>query len=238
MKSSKSKQIFAGVFAVGLALCLGVYLMVFNKYNEETDKLKKSNAALQQQANDLKVHYDNMDAYQADIKSMTEGIAEMTEDYQSDATEEDFLMTAVAMQSASIINYEKINIEAEEAILTIPQETVAAAKVEGLEEQIDFMERKASFGNLTDYTNLKTCIEIIYSSPYRVGIDAIAYKKDSDSDNFINGTIDISYYSLLGMNKPYKYPAMGEYLEGDLGMDLFGKLVLEEKEGPGGATND
>ena len=224
MKKVKSKQIFMGVLVASIALCMLVYLLVFNKYNSETDALKTSNAALQAQADEMKQYYDNLATYRSGIAQMTKGVNDMTLDYASEANEEDFIMTAVAMQNAAVINYDKVNIDVEEVIHTIPVETVKGSGIEGLEEPIEFLERKASYSNTTDYANLKNCVKVIYDNGYRVGIDNISYKRESEENNFIKGTIDITYFTLKGMNKGYEYPEMDDYLSGVV--DLFNKMVV------------
>lgn len=229
MKKVTSKQIFSGVLVAGIALCLLVYLMVFTKYNDQKAALEKSNKDLQEQVDELKGYYDDMQFHQTQIASMKDAITILTYDYSSEANEEDFIMTAVAMQQNAIINYEKINIDTEEVIHTIPQETVTGAKMEELENQIEFFERKASYANTTDYANLKKCIEEVYKSNQKVGVDAISYKRESESNNFIKGTIDITYYTIQGMGDNYEPPKMDSYLKGGI-TDMFGKLVTDEDE--------
>ena len=220
MKNITSKQVFMVVLLIGIVACLLVYLLVFTDYNDRTDILKTSNAQLRTEVEDMKQYYDNMEVYLADITRMVEAVSEMTKDYPGDAREEDVVMMAVDMQSVAIINFEQINVASPEVITSVSQETVAAAEVEGLEEQIDFVLRQATYSNTTSYGALKSAIEKVYASPYRIGVNAISFKKDSNSNNYIQGTIDISYYSLRGMGKEYNAPNMPSYSVG--GSDLFG----------------
>lgn len=228
MKKVTNKSIFTGVLAVAFVACLLVYVMVFTKYNDKTEALQASNKALQTQVDELEVYYTNMQTYITDTKKMVEKIDELTADYSSQANEEDFIMTAVEMQKNSIINFDKVNIETEKVIHTITDDVVAGSKIEGLEGQIEFMERKASYGNTTDYANLKYALQVIFDSEYRVGIDTISYTRDKEDNNFINGTIDVTYYTIDGMNKPYEYPSMDSYMSGV--QDLFAKMVNGEDE--------
>ncbi len=228
MKKVTNKSIFTGVLAVAFVACLLVYVMVFTKYNDKTEALQASNKALQAQVSELEVYYTNMQTYITDTKKMVAEIEKLTEDYTSQANEEDFIMTAVDMQKESIINFDTVNIEAEEVIHTVPQEVVAASGLEQYQEQIEFYERRASYGNSTDYANLKYALQVIFDNDYRVGIDTISYKRDKEDNNFINGTIDITYYTISGMNKPYEYPSMDSYLSGV--QDLFAKMYYQEGE--------
>lgn len=230
MKKVTSKQIFMSVLVVAFALCALVYVMVYTKYNDMTDALKKSNKTLSDQVVELEGYYINMQDYRDKTAEMATRVNVLTEDYASEANEEDFIMTAVDMQSAAIINYEKISIDTEEVIHTIPADVATGSKIKDLESEILFYERKASFANVTDYANLKACVEVIYNNDYKVGIDALTYKREGETNNFIKGTIDITYYSLQGMNKEYKYPKMDTYLSGVQNNDLFGKMVVTEEE--------
>ncbi len=229
MKKVTSKQIFSGVLVAGIAVCLLVYLMIFTKYNDEKAVLDKQNKDLQEQVDELKGYYDDMQVNRTKTAEKIKRIQDLTVDYSGQANEEDFIMTAVGMQRVALINYEKINIDTEEVIHTIPEDIVKGAKMDGLEKPIEFYARKASYANTTDYANLKLCIEEIYKNPQRVGIDAVSYKRESDSNNFIKGVIDVTYYTIDGMNHPYEYPKMGNYIAGDIN-DMFGKLVLSEDD--------
>lgn len=233
MKKITNKQVFTAVLLVGLVTCLLVYVLVFTKYNDKTSALEKSNAQLQTQVTDMEQYYNNIPTYRANSAQMADAITQLTEDYPADAREEDIIMMAVGMNSVSIINFEKINVEASEVIHSIPVETVTGSGIEGLEEQIEFVEKKATYSNETTYSNMKTAVKKIYESPYRVGVNAISYRKDSDNNNYITGTIDITYYSLRGMGKEYEAPEMPTYFGGGEGSDLFGVLPygIGEKAG-------
>lgn len=228
MKKVTNKSIFTAVLAIAFVACLLVYVMVFTKYNDKTDALKASNKALQTQVSELEVYYTNMQTYITDTKKMVAEIEELTDDYTSQANEEDFIMTAVDMQKESIINFEKVNIETEEVIHTIPLEVVEASGLEQYKEPIEFYERRASYGNTTDYANLKYALQVIFDKDNRVGINTVSYTRDKEDNNFIKGTIDVTYYTISGMNKPYEYPSMDSYLSGV--QDLFGKMFYAEGE--------
>lgn len=235
MKKITNKQVFTAVLLIGLLICLLVYVMVFTKYNDKTTALEKSNAELQTQVTDMEQYYNNIPTYRANTAQMADAVTQLTEDYPADAREEDVIMMAVGMNTVSVINFDKINVEASEVIYSIPAETVKNSGIEGLEEQIEFAEKKATYSNQTTYSNLKTAVEKIYESPYRVGVNAISYRKDSDDNNYITGTIDITYYSLKGMGKEYEAPEMPTYFGGGAGGDLFGVLPYG---GEGNTSNE
>ena len=226
-----NKQVFMLVLAVGAVACLLVYMLVFTKYNDQTTALKASNAQLEAQVNEMKEYYDNMEVYRADTAEMVASITEITADYPADAKEEDVIMMAVAMQNRAIINYDKINVDESKVIHDISEDIVKGAAVEGLEESIQFVERQATYKNVTTYSNLKSAIATVYESPYRIGVNAVSYRKSSASNNFIDGTIDITYYSVRGMGKEYTAPEMPSYFGG--ASDLFGPITFAMEESAG-----
>lgn len=236
MKKITNKQVFTVVLLIGVLVCVAVYMGVFTSYQAKTDALKSSNAQLQTQVNDMEQYYNNMGTYRANKAKMETEIAESTKDYPGDAREEDVIMMAVDMNATSVINFDKINVDESEVLHSVPLETVTGSGIEGLEEPIDFVAKKATYSNQTTYSNMKMVVQKVYESPYRVGINAISYRKEADDNNFITGTIDITYYSLRGMGKEYKAPEMPTYFGGDEGNDLFGKMHYgtdeEDGEGP------
>jgi len=225
MKKFGAKQICLGVIAVGVLLCFVVYLTVYMKYTEETEALEASNAQLEMEVNDLKQYYDNMELYKKNIAQMKETIAQVTADYPGDAREEDVIMMAVNMHGVTLVNFEKINIDGNKVIHSIPKDVVKGLNDETLQTDINFRQRQASYSCLTDYTGLKELIAEVFRDEYRVGINSIAFKNEDEDNNFIKGTIDISYYNLTGMNKEYTKPAMPTYEAGT--MDLFPATIVD-----------
>ena len=226
MKKLTSKEICYGVIAAVVCLCLLVYMFVVRNYNEKTDILKASNNELRKKVEDMKQYYDNMAFYKSEKARMIEEVSTMTADYPGDAREEDTIMMAVDLNRTAIINFDDITISSNDSIHSISKDTVVGAGIEGLDSEIVFRQRQATYGNTTDYANLKTVIERIYESPYRIGVNAVSYSKASDTNNLIEGTIDIAYYNLEGMNKEYKKPDMIDYMSGS--MELFGPNMIDE----------
>ena len=222
MKNDKNKNIFLGVACVGVLACLLVYLLVFNKYTEMTDALKSSNAALKIEVDDMKIYYDNMESNRIQRDELWNDINDILEDYTAAVKDEDAIMVAVAMNDNSVINFESINFAQPDMIHTVMEETVTAVGEEALTSTVDFYEKKVTYENETDYSNLKRAIEAIYNSPYRLGISLISYKKQSDTDRVIEGNIDVVYYSVDGLGKEYEAPDMPSYL--NKVQDLFGVL--------------
>ena len=225
MKKFEAKQICLGVVAVGVVLCFVVYLLVFQKYSEETEALEASNAELQIQVNDMKQYYDNIPTYRQDISEMQELVSKLTEDYPGDAREEDVIMMAVHMQESTIVNFDKINIDDPEVIHSIPKDVVQGLNDETLQTDIQFKNRLATYSCETDYSGLKQLVEQVYDKNYRIAVNSVAFKNDDEETNTISGTISVSYYSIAGMNKEYKIPDMPEYAAGL--SDLFPATIID-----------
>jgi hypothetical protein len=226
MKKVTNKQVFMVVLVVVIIAVVLVYLNVFVAYTDKADALQKSNKELQVQVDDMKQYYDNMEVYRTKTSELTTVIEDELADYPADSRVEDAVMMAVSMQDVALVNFDQINIGTSESIYTVPQETVAAANIEGMTEELDFVERQVTYSNELDYTNLKKCISEIYNSPYRVGISAVTYKKQSDDTKIIDGTIDVAYYSLTGLGREYQPLTIPEYQSGTT--ELFGVTVTEE----------
>lgn len=239
MKKVTKKHIFLGILAVCVACCLVVYMLVYNKYQTETETLKASNDALQIEVDDLKVYYDKMDYHNAEIIRMTKFISDQTSDYQNRATEEDVIKMAIDMQNEATVLFKTINIDSAEKIQVVAEDVVAAADIEGYEGEIVFTERQASYQCSTIYEDLKKCIDVVYDNPHRVGIQSVNFKKQSPEHNQIEGIITLSYYAVEGMNKPYEYPDLLEYTTSNTAdgpKELFGKIIVDGYEGSGSTT--
>lgn len=230
MKKLGPKEICGAVAAIGVIACLLVYMLVFNKYTEMTDELKSSNKLLQIQVDDMKQYYDHMEEYKKSISDWKAVIEQVTADYPGDAREEDVIMMAVNMQGDAVVNFEKINIAATEPVYTVPEEMVKDLKDENLTTNIVFNAKESSYACNTDYANFKDAVKVVYDDKYRVGINSVSFKRDKDDNNIIKGDIDITYYSLQGMNKDYVKPDMPSYISGALGMDLFPPITVDGEQ--------
>lgn len=233
MKKVTKKQVFGAVVVLCLAIVGLAYFLVYNKYTSATEELEAANKTLEAEVKELEQYFNEMNTYKTNTANLVKGIEDLTADYTSQANEEDFIMTAVDMQAAALINYDKINIDKDKLIHTISEDIVKGAGLksgeEKLESKIEFHSRKASYSNTTDYMNLKNVLQVVFDKEARVGVNSISYKRDANDNNFMKGTIDVTYYTISGMDKPYDYPKMDNYLSGG-GNDLFGKLIVSDDD--------
>ncbi len=213
IKEAFTKKVLTAIIVIGVLAIVLLYSFVYLKYSDMTIALEDSNRQLRNTIAELKGYYDNQKQYEADIELSEEIVNQLIEDYPADARPEDVIMLAVEMQENSTISYTNINMGENELVYDIPAETVSVAGIEGLEQKISFMKKKATYVNKTNYENLKSCIEQIYDSPNRIGIESISYAKEENSD-VLSGTMDLIFYYATGTGKEYVCPDIAEYLMG------------------------
>lgn len=212
------QKAFLTVLAIAVVALLGVYLLVFQKYNEKTEVLRAENTNLRGQVQIAKKHYDEREINQQRIDEIRTALDEMLAEYPADAREEDAVMMGVEMESVcgEEFLYSEINIDKPEVLYTIPQEEVVTAGVESLTDTIEFVERKVTYAEKMDYSDLKRCIQQIYSNPNRLGIYNVSVTKqkdttDGDVSSYLQGNIDVAFYSVSGTGKVYTAPEIPEY---------------------------
>lgn len=224
-----NKKIFLYVVLVGLLGFLAFYMLVFKKYEEKTEDLRRQNANLRTEVNDLKKVYDNLDAYRQTIAIMDGYIVTTLSQYPADVREEDALVIAVDTLNKAYVEYSTINIKEKEEVGAIPAETVQKAGLESFQDEIKISKRTVSYVNSTDYINLKTIIGTILSYGGKKTIEQISYSKSEDGEKgFITGTIDVTDFVAEGTGKEYQAPDIKEYEAGLY--DLFGIVKNPDKK--------
>lgn len=220
-KKISSKNLFTYVILIGLVALGIIYFMVFQKLNTKTDALKATNGQLKTEINNTKQYYDNREQYRQDTADLKQKMDEMVAEYPADAREEDVVMLAVDAEEVSNALFAEVNIDMPEVLYTVPQEEVVSTGIEGLTEAIEFVERKSTYAvQDASYTDIKNCIQSVYSNPNRIGISSIYFAKETEltdgevTSNCLKGTIDVSFYSMTGTGKVYEAPDMGSYVNG------------------------
>lgn len=232
MKNTTAKQAMTYVMALGFLLLLAVYFLVYKSYNDKAATLEKANAAKQQRVNELKVFYDNLSIYNAEIEQYQAQIAAWLDEFPSNVLEEDILVLALDTEKAAVLDYTNINIGGREALRTIPAATMQLAKMENLTQDVIFVERTVSYVNVTDYFNLKKCVETINNSTNRLTISNITYGKNVETGE-LEGTIEVTFYYVHGTGKEYEPQDLKEYESGLA--NLFGTTTIaDEPEGEEG----
>lgn len=230
MNKLDSKKIMYYVLLVGLLALIVVYFLVYKKNINKTEELRTENATLAERVSVLKEYYDNKKMYEDSIEAMTSSINHIIEKYPADVLEEDILVLALDTMEESVVGYTGINIADRTPIYDIDRGVVGAARVEGLSDNITFVNRITQYTNTTDYTNLKLCISSILNSDNKKNIRLINYSSNEE-DGTLEGTIEVGFYSVLGTGKPYVPVTLPDYEAGLF--DLFGITTIEDNKSTG-----
>lgn len=225
MKNVTPKKLMMYVVLLGAILLAGVYFLVYKSYTEKAETLKLSNVALSERVAELKEYYDNMENYNQEIAAMQDEIHNILGQFPADVMEEDMIVLALDTMKRAAVDYTNINIGEREAIRSIPAATVQAAGMEDLQLELAYVKRTGTYVNTTSYQNLKECVETINNSENRVAITNISYSRNETSGE-LAGTIEVSFYSVLGTGKPYEPQNLADYASGLA--ELFGVAQVEE----------
>ncbi len=225
-KETFTKQTFMIVTVAAFMVMALAYVFVYLDFTQRTEEVETSNEALKKELEELEVYYNNINKYKADIEDYRVAISDIMAAYPAGAKEEDILMLAVQLQQHNNIAYSNINMEESEVVYSIPKEQIEPAGIEGLNNTLSFMQKHATYVNITDYDNLKSCIEDVYASKNRIGIDNITYTKNEE-DGTLDGNISLYFYSAAGTDKEYEAPNIAAYISGT--SDLFKTDKVEEQ---------
>jgi Tfp pilus assembly protein PilO len=231
-KSSKklfTKETFLAITMIGVCALLIIYVFVYLDYTDKTTQIEASNAALSATIKELQDYYDNMSSYETEIEEMKTSIDEMLDEYPAGVREEDIIMMAVQLQSKNKIGYDAINMEETESVYTIPYDEVSLAEIDGMDSDLIFARKQATYANTTTYDDLKSVIEQILNSSNRIGINSIIYSKD-ENNGTLEGSIDLYYYSIVGTGKEYTTPKITAYPAGTSDIFNSNKTTLTESE--------
>lgn len=229
MKKDTSKKIMTYVLLLGVLLLIAAYFLVYKKYNGMAAELDRSNAVLAGRVTELKEYYDNLGDYNTEMALMQGQIEEWLDEFPADVKEEDIIVLALDTENAAYVAYSNINIQERTAFRTIPADMVKPAGMENLTSDIIFVERKTSYVNTTDYFNIKNCVEVINSSDDRLAITNITYAENEDT-GLLDGTIEVTFYSVIGTGKEYIPQVLPEYESGLLNLFGMSDVMGEEAE--------
>lgn len=226
MKKVSSKQVMLYVVLFGILLLVGVYFLVYKSYMDKAATIETSNLLLNKRVAELKEYYDNMEGYSAEIELMQAEIRNILGQFPPDVMEEDMIVLALDTMKSASIEYSNINIGDRTALRNIPAATVQAAGMEELNLELVFVERQGVYVNDTVYQSLKDCINTIYNSDNRLSITNIAYSRNDDTGE-LTGTIQVSFYSVIGSGREYEPQNLADYVSGL--SNLFGVVHLAEE---------
>lgn len=224
-----NQRVFYGILLVGVLMLVVSYVFVYLDYQIKTEEKEASNEKLRAQVEVLEDYYNNMDQYVSETNQMVEEIGQILSAYPADAKEEDMIMLAVNLQEQNAISYHSINMEEKETVYDIPSQVVTPAQIAGFDRNIQFIRKHASYSNVTNYDELKGCLETIFNSPNRLGIDNIVYVKNEE-DGTLEGNINLYFYSATGTGKEYTAPDIAQYLAGTRDIFRLDKVVKHDAQ--------
>lgn len=230
LKKIFNKQTFAIISVVGVLAVVLAYVFVYLQFTDKTSALEKSNRELLETVTQLEEYAANRAQYEQDIEDYTVAINEILKQYPADVREEDIVMLAVQMQQENEIVYNNIRMDKMENVYTVNKNAVEPAGIEGLDKDILFEQKAASYSNTTDYGNLKGCIEQIFSSDNRIAINEIIYTKNKETGE-LEGNIDLKFYCAKGTDKEYVLPDIAEYISGTSDFFKSGTVAVKSTEG-------
>ncbi len=236
LKNYLNQNTFLGITLVGSLILVMVYVFVFLDYQEKTEALEDANTNLKAELSELEEYYQNMEKYETEIADFKTAISETMAAYPADAREEDIIMLAVQMQEENAIAYESVSMEESEILYYIPKEETLAADIEGIIDELAFVEKRGTYLNKTNYDNLKGCIAQIYDSANRIGVKEILYSKN-ESDGTLDGNITLSFYSAKGTDKEYVVPDIAQYISGTDDLFRSDKVAASSYESEGEGEN-
>ncbi len=233
MKKPTAKNVFAIVVLLGIVATALVYFLFFMKWKEEVDSVRSANTQLRQRVNELYDHYQKIEEYNTQTDLLIGEIDKLVDCFPADVREEDAILLALQMRRDTTIGYAGINIAERESLATVSRQVIANADVEQYSSELMFVQRVASYTSTLTYEDLKSMVRTIHDSPYRRCLNNIMLQRNEE-DNILEGTAEVTFYSLTGTGKEYSEVDFGEYA---LGLqNLFGLTDEQELESDGAVT--
>lgn len=221
-----AKKLFTYIALVEVLIVVCIYFLVYKKYVGMTESLNSQNQVLQTRVNELKEYFDNREMYEENIETMSAEILSKLDEFPADVKEEDVLVLALDTMKEATVGYSSINISDRASYYEIPQETVANAGIENLDELIMFSNRVVSYAATTDYINLKDVIRVINQSSNKKVITNLDFS--NGSEGCLEGTIQVTDYFALGTKKEYVRQNLPEYASGLYDLFKLSELVDED----------
>ncbi len=221
-----AKMAMTYVILVGLIAFALVYFLGYKGYLNKADALRASNATLKERVNELAVFYEQVEENKKGIIEKTDAINGIIDTYPSNVKAEDVIMLAYkAFNDTKKLQYEGINVNEPSVIYSIPLSTVKAANIETYQSPLVFVENSSAYINKSDYEDMKTFVKTVLAENDKKTVKNITYKL-LDTENILEGTIEVSAYYVLGTNKEYVPVKIPDYKSGVT--DLFGLKSDEE----------
>lgn len=236
---NKGQTTFISVLLLSIVLGVVLYMYYVSPTKQKTASLQASNATLTERVNTLEAFHREMPDKRKNIESMTAKINEDLASLPADVKEEDMIYLALHTMDLTdlrqkyaddvipyaeqlpyltledydcMVSYKSISVGEREDLASIDGEIVKQAGIEGLEDTLYFITRRAVYDHITDYNNMKCLIQSINSETDRKTLTNISYSVGEDG--ILEGVVSVDFYSVHGTNKEYVPKEFGEYETG------------------------
>ena len=227
-KKVDNKSVFAVVALLCFVALFMSYIFGYKKLEEQATRLQHENDELNTRIASLETYYKTEQQNKDDIESMTASLNEIYSQYAGDVRPEDGLYQGILMTEASKIQYSSFGFGGNEAILTIPAETVQAAGIENYQNEIKFNEFDVTYDGVVGYDELKELVKSLDESGYDLAIGSLSFTGTDQAK--LSGSTLISFYSVAGIDAEYKEPPVEPYEVGTGNLFGFNFIETEEEE--------
>lgn len=211
--SALSKKILTYTALICVLCLVCVYFLVYKKYMESGTKLSKENATLNQHIEELEQYHNNRSTYETEMAEIRKELRGILAEFPADVREEDSIYLVLQAMSKANLSISNINIGERAELITIPAAEVGYSGLEELTEDLTFVSRKTAYVNKTDYQNLKQLVASVNTYDYRSNISNLSYSRN-EAENCLEGTIEVTFYSLPGTGREYEERNFAEYESG------------------------
>ena len=214
MKKANDTHIFILFLVLAVGLFLIVYFVPLKNTNEEISSIESSNQVLRNEISELQVYHDNRNQYEADTETLKKEVVNIVSAFPSGYRTEDYILEGIAMENVSdFFQTSAIRVSEPEVLVTIDQDTMKNADIEGFTDSIDFIKQTVDYSNELTYGSLKQALEEVFKSNYKASIESVTYTKDEEGV-VLNGVIKLSYYYVKGNGREYIPPYIEPYEAG------------------------
>ena len=235
LKQFNDKYLFGAVLILCIALGLLFYFMPYTNIVDAVSKLENENNSIRQHISSLQTYYDNREQNAADTEIMLKEASSLLSKYDSNVLVEDVIMEAVAIDEAANdeffqeMIFTQIVMGDPETIFDVSQDVIDKVDSEEFTNEIKFKVANSSYNNELGYSTLKDVIAVIFASDYNVNIQSMSYHLDEQT-GLLNGTLNVGYYYVEGLDKEYETPSLYDYESGTGNIFTNTSLLLEVDE--------
>jgi low affinity Fe/Cu permease len=221
------------LMAIGIAVALLAYFLVFQKLNTMTDELNSSNAKLQTEVDYLQDLADHKQQYLDDTAAMQASIDEIKAQFPAQYQSEDDILyivgieknydsevSSIGMGNAEVIQVaqtqaastdtssdDEDDIDGEESTDTASTDTASTQTQSAAASSISLYRTPVSVAMTTSYQSIKDVIEKINTDQDRKSIETLSLAFDSETGD-LSANVSMSLYSLTGTEATYTTPTV------------------------------